>query len=74
MNKNQKNWVRLAVLSALLAWPSVEVYRTIKVREQLAASQQLEKSVLKRLDKVRADRAAKLAKAGTTSVTSTVAK
>lgn len=69
MNKNQKNWVRLAVLSALLAWPSVEIYRTIQVREQLAASQQLEKSVLKRLDKVRADRAAKLAKAGTTSVT-----
>lgn len=74
MNKNQKNWVRLAVLSGLLAWPSVEVYRTIKVREQLAASQQLEKSVLKRLDKVRADRAAKLAKAGTTSVTSAVVK
>ena len=70
MNKNQKNWVRLGVLAALLVWPSVEIYRTIQVREQLAASQQLEKSVLKRLDKVRADRAAKVAKAGVNSVSS----
>lgn len=70
MNKNQKNWVRLAVLAALLAWPSVEIYRTIQVREQLAASQQLEKTVLKRLDKVRADRAAKVAKAGVSSAAS----
>ena len=69
MNKNQKNWVRLAVLTALLAWPSVEIYRTIQVRKQVAASQQLEKTVLKRLDKVRADRAAKVAKAGLSSTT-----
>jgi hypothetical protein len=33
------------------------------------ASQQIEKGLLKSLDKVRADRAAKLAKSGTTSVT-----
>ena len=64
MNKNQKNWVRLAVLAAVLAWPAVEIYRNIQVHQELAASQQLHKDVLRRLDKVRTDHAAKVAKVG----------
>ena len=69
MNTLQKNWMRLAVLTALLAWPTVEIYRLVQLRGQLAASQQLNKTVVKRLEQVRADHAAKLAKAGTSSVT-----
>ncbi len=44
MNKNQKNWVRLAVLSALLAWPSVEIYRTVQLQGQLARASRARKA------------------------------
>jgi nitrogen fixation protein FixH len=39
---------------AILAWPAVETYKFFVARQQLAASQQLERTVTERLAQTRA--------------------
>lgn len=42
---NKKNWIRVVVLTGLLAWPAVEGYRLHVAKKQLAQSEQLHKKV-----------------------------
>jgi hypothetical protein len=44
-----KNWIRAAVLTGLLAWPGLETYRLWVAKKQLTASAELERSVSQRL-------------------------
>lgn len=43
---NKKNWIRVVVLTGLVAWPSVEGYRLHVAKKQLAQSEQLQKKVM----------------------------
>jgi hypothetical protein len=43
---NKKNWIRMAVLTGLFAWPAVEGYRLHVAKKQLAQSEQLQKKVM----------------------------
>jgi hypothetical protein len=45
MNTKTKNWIRAAVLAAVLAWPAVETCRYYAARQQLAASLQQQNAV-----------------------------
>ena len=40
-----KNCIRVAILAAVVAWPSVETYRLYVAKQELADSQKLEQSV-----------------------------
>ena len=42
---NTKNWIRIAVVAALLAWPGVETLRYFVAKKQLAASLERQHSV-----------------------------
>jgi hypothetical protein len=46
---NTKNWIRIGVLTGLLAWPAVESYRLYVAQRQLEASLQLQSQVNGRL-------------------------
>jgi hypothetical protein len=46
---NTKNWIRIGVLTALLAWPAVESYRLYVAQQQLEASLKLQSQVNGRL-------------------------
>lgn len=48
-----KNCVRIVVLVALLAWPTVETYRLYAANQELAASSKLQQSVSVRLTQLR---------------------
>jgi len=48
-----KNCIRIAVLTALLAWPAVETYRLYAARQELTASNKLQQSVNARLAQLR---------------------
>ena len=41
----KKNCIRVLVLAGILAWPAVEGYRLQVAKQQLAASEQLNKNV-----------------------------
>jgi hypothetical protein len=47
---NKKNWIRVVVLTGLLAWPAVEVYRLHQVKKQLAQSEKLHAKVMLALE------------------------
>ena len=51
---NKKNWIRVIVLVAIVAWPSVEAYRLLQARQQLAASEQLAQAVVVKLQVAKA--------------------
>jgi hypothetical protein len=48
-----KNCIRIVVLTALVAWPTVETYRLYVAKQELAASSQREQSVNARLAQLR---------------------
>ena len=53
MNTRIKNYIRVVVLTALLAWPGVETCRLIVAKSQLSASQEQQRTVSLRLAQVR---------------------
>jgi hypothetical protein len=59
-----KNWIRLVVASALLAWPGVETYRYYVATQQLAAATQLQESVTMKVAQLKAARMAQPTKPG----------
>jgi len=54
---NTKNWIRIGVLTGLLAWPAVESYRLYVAQQQLEASLQLQSKVNGRLQIARLNHA-----------------
>ncbi len=49
-----KNWIRVAVLAAIFAWPTVETYRYFAATRELAESQRVEQQVSLRLAQAKA--------------------
>ena len=58
----KKMWIRVLVLAAILAWPTVEAYRVWEAHEQLAAATQLEQKVSVRLADARGKAGAQVAR------------
>ena len=50
----KKTWIRVAVLSALFAWPAVLSYQLWEAKQQVAAAAKLEQKVSVRLADARA--------------------
>ena len=47
---NTKNCIRVIVLAGILAWPGVEAYRLHVAKKQLAASEELNKTVMAKVE------------------------